>query len=56
MLSEAEAAEALKKFVQKNRKADRSKFISTPTPVLTPATWKGHLSQCDRTSYCFVTL
>lgn len=39
VLSDAEAAEALKKFVKKNRKADRNKFVSTPNPVLTPATW-----------------
>mmetsp|Transcript_1684 Transcript_1684/g.2950 ORF Transcript_1684/g.2950 Transcript_1684/m.2950 type:complete len:156 (+) Transcript_1684:59-526(+) len=36
VLTEKEAAEALKKFVRKNRNPDRSKFMSLPTPVLTP--------------------
>ncbi|CAE7732333.1 unnamed protein product [Symbiodinium pilosum] len=37
VLSEKEAAEALKKFVKKNRTPkDRAKFMSTPTPMLTP--------------------
>mmetsp|Transcript_53965 Transcript_53965/g.101208 ORF Transcript_53965/g.101208 Transcript_53965/m.101208 type:complete len:154 (-) Transcript_53965:109-570(-) len=37
VLSEKEAAEALKKFVKKNRTSkDRAKFMSNPTPLLTP--------------------
>eukprot|EP00434_Breviolum_minutum_P010996 symbB.v1.2.009700.t1/scaffold594.1/size183492/7 len=37
LLSEKEAAEALRKFVKKNRNPDRAKFMSLPTPmVLTP--------------------
>eukprot|EP00435_Cladocopium_sp_Y103_P022498 s922_g5.t1 len=41
VLTEKEAAEALKKFVRKNRNPDRSKFMSLPTPMLTPVEAEG---------------
>lgn len=41
VLTEKEAAEALKKFVRKNRNPDRSKFKSVPTPMLTPVEAEG---------------
>ncbi|CAK9096741.1 unnamed protein product [Durusdinium trenchii] len=45
ILSEKEAAEALKKFVRKNRNPDRGKFMSMPTPVvLTPVDLEDEIS------------